>query len=181
MLAAMTRAKALVPALLAAALVAGGDALTSAQPAAAAGPQLHWTQPPSRVYRVLVPVGWRYRNATYPSDHSTEFWFSPTNPLEKLEVISSGCEGCVSVNYDGHTPNPYGMLPDGVFQKHLLNRYVATFSGLVSDDPYPMNGVVVVTHQGTKITGSWVVSLWLPYSLRTTATQMLNGFLRYAH
>lgn len=126
-------------------------------------------------YSVRLPAAWRFKNASYPSDHATHLWWNPSNALAKMEVVLSACVGCVSKNLDGKTPNPRGELPQGAI-RHVINPYTLGFLTYSSDDPYPDNGVIYVTHAGSRITGSVIVHLWLPKSQHALATRILNSF-----
>jgi hypothetical protein len=140
---------------------------------AAAAVALTRVAPPGGAYSVELPHGWRFENASYPSDHATHLWFDPSNALRKMEVVLSGCVGCVSS--DG-APNPSGGLPPNVVARTRLGRWELAFEAYSSDDPYPDNGVVIVTHRGSHIEGYVEVGLWLPVREHSTATAILNGF-----
>ena len=61
--------------------------LTVAVPAAARV-VLTRVSPPGGGYSAQLPRGWRFANASYPSDHSTHLWFDPANALRKMEVVA---------------------------------------------------------------------------------------------
>lgn len=145
----------------------------AAAPAAAAALALIRVAPPGGAYSVELPRGWRFENASYPSDHSTHLWFDPANALRKMEVVLSGCVGCVS---RAGAPNPSGGLPAGVVARTRLNRWELAFEAYTSDDPYPENGIVFVVHRGSQIDGYVVAGLWLPRLQHSTATGILNSF-----
>lgn len=154
-------------------------ALQAAAVAQAASPQLVRVSPPQGGYSVLLPRGWRFADATYPSDHATHLWFDPRNALRKMVVVASGCVGCVSKNFDGRTPNPAGMLPANATHVHRISPYVLSFTTQWSGDPYdpyPDSGLVIVTHKAGRITGSIRVELWLPASQHALTTRILNSF-----
>jgi hypothetical protein len=129
--------------------------------------------PPGGAYSVELPHGWRFENASYPSDHSTHLWFDPANALRKMEVVLSGCVGCVS---SGAAPHPSGGLPADVVARTRLNRWELAFEAYSSDDPYPEHGLVIVVHRGSKIGGYVEVGLWLPAREHSQATAILDSF-----
>ena len=42
---------------------------------------------------VTVPASWRYRDASYLSDQSTELWADPENAKSRLKVEAKGSRG----------------------------------------------------------------------------------------
>jgi hypothetical protein len=143
--------------------------------APAAPPRLVWRVAKDGSYRVRLPATWRFRDASYPSDHSTHLWYDPANPLRKLLVVVSGCVGCVEKNFDPHRPNPAAEVPRGA-TTFRISPWKVAFSTYTSDDPYPENGVVVVLHRSAAIDGSAIAKLWLPQREHATATAVLNSF-----
>lgn len=137
---------------------------------------LSWRTGPNGAYRMKLPQTWRFRNASYPSDHATHLWYDPNNPLRKMLVTLSGCIGCVTTNNYTTTPNPRGELPGDASTTYRLSPWKLAFSGFSTDDPYPLNGFVDVTHTSRGIDGSVIVELWLPQSQHLTATAILNSF-----
>ena len=132
-------------------------------------------------FSVPVPSGWRYKNASYPSDHSTEFWTDPTNAKSKLEVQVSGCIGCVERNScvlhnTGCGPYPEGLVPKGTISKRKLSPWREQFTAKNSASPYLDRGLVVIQHQGSKIEDWAYVEIWVPASEASTASSMLAGF-----
>jgi hypothetical protein len=165
----------LVICLLALALL-GSTAAT-----AAAAPPLVWrTDVKYHGYKLLLPSNWRYRDASYPSDHSTYLWYDPANPLRKMIITMSGCVGCVDTNFDPHRPNPKGELPIDATGLYWISPWKLAFSGYVTDDPYPENGLVIVLQQQHAVAGSAIVQLWLPSSQHALATRILNSFSAHA-
>jgi hypothetical protein len=150
--------------------------VTAATAAASTQPRLTWRTGQNNGYRVLLPSTWRYRNASYPSDHATYLWYDPTNPLRKLLVTVSGCIGCVETNFDPHRPNPKGELPSYATGLYWISPWKLAFSGYVNDDPFPANGLVVVLDYNGRVAGSAIAELWLPTSQHSLATRMLNSF-----
>jgi hypothetical protein len=146
-------------------------------PIATAASPLRWRgHTKYQSYRVLLPPSWRFRDASYPSDHATFLWYDPTNPLRKLLVVVSGCVGCVSTNLDGRHPYPQGELPDEATNTYRISPWKLAFSGYTTDDPYPENGLVVVLAHGGRIVGSAIARLWLPQREHGLATRILNSF-----
>lgn len=144
--------------------------------AAAAQPRLVWRTGRYNSYRVVLPSTWRYRNASYPSDHSTYLWYDPANALRKLLITVSGCIGCVETNFDAHRPNPKGELPSYATGLYWISPWKLAFSGYVADDPYQANGLVVVLNRKGNVSGSEIAELWLPASQHSLATRILNSF-----
>ncbi len=142
---------------------------------AAAGTPLQRRSPPGHPYSVLLPAGWRFEDATYPSDHSTHLWWLPVNALQKAEVVLSGCIGCITRHDDGRTPYPQGLLPANVISTRRLGPWKIAYVAYAADDPYPDDGVVVVTRHGGRISGSVRLDLWLPPSQHGLATRILNS------
>ena len=143
--------------------------------AGSAGPTaLHRVHPPDGAYSLLVPLGWRFRDVSYPSDHATHLWWTPRDPLARAVVVLSGCEGCV---FASGAPNPAGAVPDAS-QHHRISLNVLAFQGPYdqAEAGYYDNGLVLVTHQGGRITGSVRIDLWLPYSQHALATKILDSF-----
>jgi hypothetical protein len=137
-------------------------------------PPLKRFSPPHGGYSVLLPSNWLFIDASYPSDHATHLWWAPRNALMKLEVVVSGCVGCASIdNYK--VPNPAGLVPPGAIGKQRINKWEDAYQSYGTDDPYPDNGIVIVTHQGSRITGWARFDLWLPASEHTTASAILNS------
>ena len=160
------------------AMAAAAAALVEGRPAhgASTSPRLVWRTPKNGGYRVLLPSTWRFRDASYPSDHATHLWYDPANALRKLEVVISGCVGCVETNFDPHRPNPLAEVPQGATKKHWLSPWKVAFVNYALDDPYPANGIVVVLNRHGNVAGSAIAQLWLPSSEHATATAVLNSF-----
>ena len=133
---------------------------------------------PRHSFSVLLPNNWKFRNASYPSDHSTYFYYDPHDAFAKLEIVGSGCVGCVMKSDIQGTPgyeqpNPSGELPQYATVTSRPNQYVESFN--VFDTPYEDDGMVIVTHSGTNITGSVIVQLWLSKKEQTEAAQILSS------
>jgi hypothetical protein len=136
-------------------------------------------RPPHGGFSIELPSGWKFRDASYPSNHSTYFWTDPHDSFAKLKVVGSGCVGCVTKNQDATTPDPSGYVPTGATVTASSDPYVASFQQF--DTPYPDDGMVVVTHDGSNVTGSYTVELWLPEKQSAKATQILASFRPSSH
>ena len=143
---------------------------------AATAPPLRLRTPPHGGYSVRLPTNWRFRDASYPSDHATHLWWNPVDPLQKLEVVLSACVGCATRNLDPYQPNPRGLVPTGATAVRLsIWTYAYQIYG--SDNPFPDNGVVTVTHDSRGRVNGWArADLWLPRSQHALATTILNSF-----
>ena len=130
--------------------------------------------PPGGAYSIMLPASWQFRDASYPSDHSTHLWYDPTDPLRSLRVVLSGCEGCVRLpGSSDPTPHPELALNpnDGVPTIAHLSPDEIGFQRFGTDNPFPDNGIVEVLSNGYA-----EVDLWLPPSEHATATSILNSF-----
>ncbi len=137
-------------------------------------------------FTIRLPGTWTFTNESYPSDHSTYLWTDPTDPLSRVEVLASGCVGCVSnVNTGYNEIEPAQALPTGVTASTSISpckvAYAATFSGddtatSVPADSYPDNGLIVVIDDGGRPGGYFKVDLWLPGTQHALATSILNSF-----
>lgn len=128
---------------------------------------------PGGAYTVLIPSNWSYQSPTVEGGEE-DLWTAP-NPNEKLEVLTTGCGSCVTASSGGPDPSLVGT-PQGTVSTFVANSYALGFEAYTSGDPYPDNGIDVITTQGSSPTGSAQINLWLPNSLHTTATRMLNSF-----
>lgn len=164
--------RALALAALAVAVLAGtaqgGDALVRRQSHVAP-------------FSVLVPADWRYRNTTYPSDHSSEDWTAPADRRRRLHVEMSACIGCVEpqscVLYQTRCrPAPEQIVPEHALSKRKLDRWRMTFVARTSGSPYLTRGLIAVTHRGSEIEGFAVVEVRLPNAQRPLADTILANF-----
>ncbi|HUY72462.1 MAG TPA: hypothetical protein VMV08_09475 [Gaiellaceae bacterium] len=132
-------------------------------------------------FTIKLPAGWHYKDATYPSDHSTEFWTAPGDANSRLEVNVSGCVGCVergscTLRNTGCGPYPAADLPRGTTSKRALGKWAEKFVARVPGNPYLDRGLVVIRHQGSAIRDWAYVQLWLPASQRQLADSILASF-----
>lgn len=151
--------------------------LGSVGSATASPPFLHRVRPPGRAYSLLLPTGWRFYNASYPSDHATNLWWTPSDPLARAVVVLSGCEGCVEAVLGEEKPNPAGAVPDADSTYRISPDEIA-FTGPYdqAEAGYSDNGIVIVTTSDGRIDGYIRVDLWLPPSQHSLATAILNSF-----
>jgi hypothetical protein len=127
-------------------------------------------------YCLSLPASWRYRDASYPSDHSTYFYWNPDNALEQLTIVSSGCIGCVTKNNDGVTPDPSGEVPSSVVAQHEVSAYETRYTAYEGRSPYATEGFVFLPHNDKGISGSVIFALDLPNTEHAEAERILNSF-----
>lgn len=141
-----------------------------------------------------VPQGWVYTTESYPSDHATYLWRSPTTPSARIEIIASGCAGCVehlsAATLTNHTPNPLGVVPKGATDVTVVSACVVTYalpSGSVTDslktqatstrfDSFPDSGKVIVHYRSTRPSGYVKLDVWLPSSESSVAAEILSSY-----
>ena len=133
-------------------------------------------------FTIALPAGWQYKDATYPSDHSTEFWTAPGDARSRLEVNVSGCIGCVeragcTLRDTGCGPYPAGVLPQGTISRRALGRWAEEFVARVPGSPYLDRGLVVIGHRANAIRDWAYVRLWLPSSGVGLADSILATFV----
>jgi hypothetical protein len=129
---------------------------------------------PDKAGSIRLPSDWRFKNASYPSDHSTWFWYDPNNSFAKLRIVASGCIGCVSKNADAVTSYPRGDLPANAIVTASPSPYTILYR--VFDTPYQNEGRVVVLHDDSGVTGSDILDLWLPAKKSAEAARILASF-----
>lgn len=151
-------------------------ALAVAGTALAGPPRLVLRRPRDGGYRVLLPASWKLHDASYPSDHTIQFWTSPVDRNARLEVVSAACVGCVTKNWDGKTPEPANALPLGTVRTSRVSRWQLGFLAHTHTDPYPDRGWVFVLHEGSQVYGSVVAQLWLPARDRALQARILKSF-----
>jgi len=137
-------------------------------------------------FTIRLPGSWTFTNESYPSDHATYLWTDPTDQFSRVEVVASGCVGCVSnVNTGYNKIEPAEALPSGVITSKSISAckvaYVANYSGdytatSIPADSYPDNGLIVVIDNSGHPGGYFRVDLWLPGDQHTLATSILNSF-----
>jgi hypothetical protein len=132
-------------------------------------------------FTVKVPSSWHYKDASYPSDHSTELWTDPADPKSKLEVEVSGCVGCVErqscvLHNKRCGPFPAGVVPKGTISESMVDPWSVQFVARGAGTPYKDRGLVVIRHDGNKISDWAYVQLWLPDSQKQLADAILASF-----
>jgi serine/threonine protein kinase len=126
--------------------------------------------PPGGSYTILLPSNWTYQ--AQGSFGGT--WSGPTANM-KLTVVTSTCGSCVTTANGGPKPSGAG-LPSGTISTVRLDRWALGFEASTADDPYPDNGIDVVTHSGPTPTGYARIDLWLPSAQHSEATKILDSF-----
>ncbi len=168
--------------LVVAALLAAAAALSvAAGVPSPKGDGLVWRNSRAAGFSVKLPADWRYRNASYPSDHSTEYWTDPDDARSRLKVEVSRCVGCVQptscvLSGTGCRPAPENLVPATATQRTKLDRWRVRFVARSAGNPYPDRGLVVVRHQGEEIAGFALVQLWLPAAEKRLADRILASF-----
>src|SRR5439155_2670150 len=102
--------------------------LATATAAAASPPRLVERASREAAFTVRLPADWRYRDTTYPSDHSTELWIDPHDRLRRLKAEVSACVGCVTprsciLRGVGCRPAPGNVVPAGTVSRRRLSRW----------------------------------------------------------
>jgi len=132
-------------------------------------------------YAVRLPSTWRFENASYPSDHATLFWYNPANALQRMYIIESACWGCAH-NLTTGSPEPTAVLADvtsnggEILHTYRLGADRLAYEAFVEDDPYDMNGLVIVAPKAASGDSYVDVQLWLPTAQHGLATTILNSF-----
>jgi hypothetical protein len=134
---------------------------------------LELASPPDDAYNILVPSNWSYHAEASSANETTDLWIG-SNPLEKLQVVVSSCAACASS--DGSPDARAVGLPSGTVSSFNVNQSALGYQASTSNDPYADNGIIVVTSRGSTLSGYAQVDLWLPDSLHSTATRILDSF-----
>jgi len=156
----------LLPLLLTAVALGGGNGLV----------MQHSRDAP---FWVGVPQGWVYKDATYPSDHSTEFWRAPKDAKSRLDIEVSACVMCAQpmscVLHDtGCGPAPQVIVPKTATQRKRLDKYRMSY--VLGGKGYPEHGLVWVMHDKTGVIGFAVVRVRLPAAKAALAEAILASF-----
>jgi hypothetical protein len=130
---------------------------------------------------VRVPADWRYRNASYPSDHSTELWTSPADPASRLKVEVSGCVGCIEprsciLENRACRPAPGNIVPARVVSKQKLDRWRVRYVARPKSSRYLERGLVSIVHQGSDIRGFALARVWVPAAKARLGDAILTSF-----
>jgi hypothetical protein len=135
---------------------------------------LELAKAPDGGYSILVPANWSYHSEPSPSGETTDLWVG-SNAQEKLQIVVSSCASCAT-NADGGPDARAVGLPAGTISSFDVNASALGYQASTAGDSYPDNGIIVVTSEGESPTGYAQVDLWLPDSLHSTATRILNSF-----
>jgi hypothetical protein len=144
-------------------------------PASSLGPLITRTQP-GGAYTVSLPASWQFANTSVPSDHQTNTWSDPSDASTSLVVVLSGCEGCVTTTPGSNTPDPNEVLPAGATVTQTVQPWQIYYTDAASPSGYTDFGTILVTHNGTAITGYVKLDLVLPASGSAAAHAVLASF-----
>jgi hypothetical protein len=140
--------------------------------------------PPKGMYSVLIPTNWVYKDLSYPSDHTTDLWYDPSSPEQRIEVLTSGCAGCVGAIEQAPVPSkavPPGMTTSASISACRL-EYAGQYGGDFAASPtisdsLPDSGLVaVISRPGRVVDGFVRMDVWLPSAQRALAEQILHSF-----
>lgn len=132
---------------------------------------LHWRN--LHEVRLLVPDGWRFKNASYPSDHATYKLWDPGDIDRHITVIVSACYGCVMNSSD--SPAPAQAIPvRGLISRQRIDPWTLYYTGSWGDYLYANRGVVLLKHQDSEYDGVWArADVWLPRDERRIANRII--------
>jgi hypothetical protein len=147
----------------------------STVPVSSIGP-LTTRTPPAGGYSVSLPASWQFTNSSVPSDHQTNTWSDPSDPNSSLTVVLSGCEGCVEASLTSGAPAPADELPAGATVTRTIAPWQIFYTGPASVSGYTDFGSVLVTHNGTAVTGFVKLDLVLPATGSAAADTVLGSF-----
>jgi len=126
---------------------------------------------------ILVPAGWVFVDESIPSDHGDEIFYDPANPAARIEIMGSGCEGCIE---DINDPNPVRQaklgLPGDTVGYYLYRQGLSAGFQETDADGYAVNGVVAATGTDTNPTGYVIYRVALPAADTAVETKILNSF-----
>lgn len=144
-------------------------------PVSALGPLITRPQP-AGAYTVSLPATWQFANNSVPSDHQTNTWSDPSDADSSLTVVLSGCEGCVKAAPTSPTPDPSGVLPAGATVTRTVQPWQIFYTDTAPSSGYTDFGSILVTHNGTAVTGYAKVDLVIPTSESAAANAVLGSF-----
>jgi hypothetical protein len=125
---------------------------------------------------ILVPAGWAFADESIPSDHGDEIFYDPVNPAARIEIMGSGCEGCIE---DINDPNPVRQaklgLPGDTVGYYLYRQGLSAGFQETNADGYAVNGVVAATGTDDDPTGYVIYRVSLPEADTALATKILNS------
>lgn len=124
-------------------------------------------------YCIEIPTGWRSRDASYPSGHTTYVYWNPDNALEQLTITGAGCIGCVTD--DGTTPH---LRPPGhAFLIHRPTPDELRYRTYEGRSEYPTEWLVRVTRADDgRIDGSFTLTIELPERQSAMTRAILHSF-----
>jgi hypothetical protein len=111
-----------------------------------------------------------------PSDHQTNTWSDPSDPNSVLTVVLSGCEGCVKASTTSSAPDPSNVLPAGATVTRTIAPWQIYYTDAASPSGYTDFGSILVTHNGTTVTGYVKLDLVLPSTESAAANTVLASF-----
>lgn len=117
-----------------------------------------------------------FANTSVPSDHQTNVWSDPTDAKSSLTVLLSGCEGCVESSTTSGTPDPNNVLPSGATVTQTVAPWQIFYTNTTESSGYTNYGTILVTHNGTTVTGYVKLDLVVPTGDAATANQILTSF-----
>ncbi|MGD0713538.1 MAG: hypothetical protein ABSB24_05060 [Gaiellaceae bacterium] len=149
--------------------------------AAAGSPGLVWRHSHRAGFSVKLPADWRYRDASYPSDHSTEYWTDPSDAHSLLEVEVSGCVGCVQptscvLHQTGCGPAPQQVIPAHTLSTTKLGPWRLRFVARTPGTSYLDRGLVAILHHNNQIEGFAYIQTWLPAAQAQLADTILASY-----
>ncbi|MDR0345987.1 MAG: DUF4850 domain-containing protein [Nocardiopsaceae bacterium] len=129
---------------------------------------------PVHGFSVAVPHGWRYRNETQPSDHTTDVFYDPADPGRRLVLVASNCAGCAA-NSGGTGRSPLNVLPAGSFRASRLSAVAAAYERKLPGNRYPGNGLAEIPRSQQSASGFITAEVYLPAGSHGLATAILNS------
>lgn len=125
-------------------------------------------------YTVRLPSSWKLQVHRAPAAVLDD-WFNPATPRQKLEVYISPAVGATKNPQTGQLDVKH-LVPKGA-SSDIINPWKAAFQRSSQGDPYPDNGIVIITPPGSARPNGYIqVDLWLPAADHGLATQILNSF-----
>lgn len=117
-----------------------------------------------------------FANTSIPSDHQTNEWTDPADANTKLTVVLSGCAGCVKASTTSSAPDPNAVLPAGAAVTSTVAPWQIFYTGTTAPAGYADYGLILVTHNGSTVTGYVMLDLVLPSSGGSGASSVLTSF-----
>ncbi len=76
----------------------------------------------------------------------------------------------------GCRPAPGNILPKGAISKRKLDRWWVRYVAKSAGNPYPVHGLIAISHPGGEIQGFALAQVWVPAAQARTADAMLDSF-----